>query len=189
MGGVACFAVSLVCRRMIGIVRSKSFRIFAAMVILVGALGVLELSSFPGRASERPKTQLQPLQTDDAPPELALLMGDLQRLTHKLALSADAGNAELAAFYLHESREQLRQIQSESPEYENVPVALLIDRLALPAYAPMEEAIATKDKQRMLAGIDSIIESCNVCHTATQHGFIRITRGTEVNPFNQSFAP
>jgi hypothetical protein len=116
-------------------------------------------------------------------------MGDLQRLTHKLALSADAGNAELAAFYLHESQEQLRKIQTEAPEYENLPIALLIDRLAHPAYASMQEAVAAKDKERMLAGVDSIIQSCNACHTATQHAFIRITPGTESNPFNQSFAP
>ncbi len=133
--------------------------------------------------------QLAPVEDSTATPELALLMGDLQRLTHKLALSADAGNAELAAFYLHESQEQLRKIQAEAPEYENIPVALLIDRLAHPAYAAMQEAVVAKDKKRMLAGIDSIIQSCNACHTATQHAFIRITPGTEVNPFNQSFAP
>ncbi|MEQ1749668.1 MAG: hypothetical protein ABL974_09620 [Prosthecobacter sp.] len=134
------------------------------------------------------KPALQPL-VESHTPELALLMGDLQRLTHKLALSADAGNTELAAFYLHESQEQLRKIQSEAPEYENLPVALLIDRMAHPAYSPMQEAVVAKDKERMLAGIDSIIQSCNACHTATQHAFIRITPGTEVNPFNQSFAP
>jgi hypothetical protein len=126
---------------------------------------------------------------DTDAPELALLMGELQRLTHKLALSADAGNAELSAFYLHESQEQLRKIQREAPDYENLPVAVLIDRLAHPAYAPLREAIEAKDKQRMLAGLDGVVQSCNACHAATQHAFIRITRGTEVNPFNQSFAP
>jgi hypothetical protein len=126
---------------------------------------------------------------DPSGPELALLMGDLQRLTHKLALSADAGNAELAAFYLHESQEQLHKIQREAPEYENLPIAVLIDRMAHPAYAPLQEAIAAKDQEGMLAGLDLIVQSCNACHVATQHGFIRITRGTGVNPFNQSFAP
>lgn len=133
--------------------------------------------------------QLAPVEEPSNTPELALLMGDLQRLTHKLALSADAGNAELAAFYLHESQEQLRKIQSEAPEYENIPVALLIDRLAHPAYAPMQDAVKAKDVNRMREGMNTIVQACNACHTATQHGFIRITQGTEVNPFNQSFAP
>ena len=133
--------------------------------------------------------QLAPVDESPATPELALLMGDLQRLTHKLALLADAGNAELAAFYLHESQEQLRKIQSEAPEYENLPVALLIDRLSHPAYAPMQEAVTAKDAKRMREGIHAIVQACNACHTASQHAFIRITPGTEVNPFNQSFAP
>ena len=30
---------------------------------------------------------------------------------------------------------------------------------------------------------------CNACHTAVQRGAIRITLGTDHNPFNQSFAP
>jgi hypothetical protein len=133
--------------------------------------------------------QLAPVDESAATPELALLMGDLQRLTHKLALSADAGNAELAAFYLHESQEQLRKIQTEAPEYENLPVALLIDRLAHPAYEPMQSAVTAKDAKRMREGVQSIVQACNACHTATQHTFIRITPGTEVNPFNQSFQP
>jgi hypothetical protein len=134
------------------------------------------------------KPALQP-PVESHTPELALLMGDLQRLTYKLALSADAGNAELAAFYLHESQEQLRKIQAEAPVYENIPVALLIDRLAHPAYAPMQEAVTAKDAKRMREGMNAIVQACNACHIATQHGFIRITVGTGVNPFNQSFAP
>ncbi len=134
----------------------------------------------------------------DAPaaPELALLMAVLQRLTHKLALSADAGNAPLAAFYLHESLEQLRAIQKDSPEYENQPIAVLIDRIALPAYADLQTSLnypatppAPATREVLLRSLDRVIASCNECHVATQHGVIQITRGTEVNPFNQSFRP
>jgi hypothetical protein len=153
------------------------------------ALLVTMFSSMRADPASAAVSTLTHMANESATPELALLMGDLQRLTHKLALSADAGNTELAAFYLHESQVQLRKIQSEAPEYENLPIALLIDRLAHPAYASMQEAVVAKDKERMLAGIDSIIQSCNACHTATQHAFIHITPGTEVNPFNQSFAP
>jgi len=142
-------------------------------------------------AEEKPDGQLMPLANGTDAPELALLMGDLQRLTHKLALSADAGNAELAAFYLHESLEQLQTIQKEAPEYERLPIALLIDRLGLPAYEALQAAVTEKPakRERLLQGLDAVVQSCNTCHMATQHGFLRITRGTEVNPFNQSFAP
>jgi hypothetical protein len=132
---------------------------------------------------------LRPLQDEAEAPELASLMGELQRYTHKLALSAEAGNAELAAFYLHESQEQLRKIQKEAPDYEQLPIALLVERLALPAYQPMQEAVTAKDKAQMRQAAEGIIQACNTCHTATQRSFIRITSGSDKNPFNQSFAP
>lgn len=146
----------------------------------------------PGEAhAEQAAPALRPVPTDDEPPELALLMGDLQRLTHKMALSAHEGNAELAAFYMHESLEQLQTIQEQSPVYEDQPIALLIDRTALSAYEPFREAVKARpiDRERMLTALDGVIASCNQCHVATKHPLIRITRGTEVNPFNQSFKP
>ena len=166
----------------------KPFISWALLAIICSAW-MLSLRAQHASTESPTEVGLTNLNHDETTPELALLMGDLQRLTHKLALSADAGNAALAGFYLHESMEQLHKIQSEAPEYERLPIALLIDRLAHPAYGLMQEAVNEKNKERMLAGLDGIIQSCNACHIATQHPFIRITRGTEINPFNQSFQP
>ncbi len=164
------------------------------LVALVSGLGAAGLAMNGGKDEEAAVlagTGLRPLEAENDAPELALLMGDLQRLTHKMALSANEGNAELAGFYMHESMEQLRTIQRDSPEYEGQPVALLIERLGLPAYEKLKEALAAKpsDRGQMLSALEVVIQSCNNCHTATHHGIIRITPGTEVNPFNQSFKP
>lgn len=142
-------------------------------------------------AQETSASGLRPVSAVDDVPELALLMGDLQRLTHKMALSANEGNAELAAFYMHESLEQLTTIQQQAPVYEDQPVSLLIERLALPSYEKFREAVKARpaDKDRMLTALDGVIASCNQCHVAAKHPLIRITRGTEANPFNQSFKP
>ncbi len=169
---------------------SRNFSLRILAVAVVGSGLVATLVSTDGIAEEA-KSRLSPVVHADAPPELALLMGDLQRLTHKMALSANEGNAELAAFYMHESLEQLKTIQEDSPEYEGQPIAVLIDRLARPAYEPFKQSVTAKpaDKERMLTALDGVIQSCNQCHVATQHPLIKITRGTEVNPFNQSFKP
>lgn len=158
------------------------------ILLLVGLAGWIVQLGFS--KSEEPELAVRPLVEDEAP-ELALLMGDLQRLTHKMALAADAGNPGLAAFYMHESIEQLKNIQRESPEYEGQPVALMIDRIGLPAYEAFAEAVEVRpvDRGRMLGALDGVVASCNRCHEGTGHGMIRITRGTEVNPFNQSFKP
>lgn len=161
-------------------------------VAVIGCGGVAALlQSQTTTEKPQPAARLAPLLEEEAAPELALLMGDLQRLTHKMALSAHEGNAPLAGFYLHESLEQLKAIQAEAPEYERLPIALLIDRLALPSYEPFKAALTEQplNHDRLMSTLDGIIQSCNACHATTEHGFIRITRGTEVNPFNQSFKP
>jgi hypothetical protein len=162
------------------------------ILVLAGTvIGVITMMVSSDGVAEELKPRLAPVVSTEAPPELALLMGDLQRLTHKMALSANEGNSELAAFYMYESLEQLKAIQEGSPEYEGQPVAVLIDRIARPAYEPFREAVKAKhtDKERMLTALDGVIQSCNQCHIATQHPLIKITRGTDVNPFNQSFKP
>jgi hypothetical protein len=162
------------------------------IVAVLGCGGVAALLHSQTTTEKRqPAAGLAPLLEEEAAPELALLMGDLQRLTHKMALSAHEGNAPLAGFYLHESLEQLKAIQAEAPEYERLPIALLIDRLALPAYEPFKAVLTEQplNRDRLMNTLDGIIQSCNACHVATEHGFIHITRGTEVNPFNQSFKP
>jgi hypothetical protein len=168
--------------------RNFGLEILAAAVLGIGLYAMMIPTD---SVAEETKTRLLPVVEADAAPELALLMGDLQRLTHKMALSANEGNAKLAAFYMHESLEQLKTIQKDSPEYEGQPVALLIDRLAIPAYEPFQKAVNAEsaDKDRMLTALDGVIQSCNQCHVATQHPLIKITRGIEVNPFNQSFKP
>ncbi len=171
--------------------RPAHLRFAAALGLVIVSAGVWLIAH--GQAPAPAKAEgLKPLIEAPPEPELALLMGTLQTLTHKLALSADAGNAPLAAFYVHESLEQLRAIQREAPEYEKLPIAVLIDRLALPAYAALEKATSPPSaatRETLLAGLDRVVQTCNDCHAATQHSVIRITRGTEVIPFNQSFQP
>lgn len=164
------------------LMRARTLSLFA----LVSA-GLCMVNAF--KAPSYGAGRLLPLSDEITQPELASLMGEMQRLTHKMALSADAGNAELVNFYMHESLEQMKKIQTEVPDYEGQPVALLMERMGQPAYATMQEAVNAKDKQQMLAALDAVVQSCNACHVATLHPFIRITRGTEVNPFNQSFKP
>lgn len=136
---------------------------------------------------------LAPMAEEAEPPELAPYMGELQRLVHKLSLSVAASNPKLASFYAHESMEQLERIQEELPEYEGQPVAMLIGRLALPAVKRVAEATKKADRsgevEPMREAVHGLVAACNKCHQLTLHGYIHITEGTGVNPFNQDFAP
>ncbi len=128
--------------------------------------------------------------TAEEPPELATYMGELQRLTHKLSLSAAAGNIELSRFYMHESLHILTEIQEDIPEYEDIAVAILIDRMSLPAYSQLQAVLAKKTVKAaaISKAVDGIVEGCNNCHEATRFGFIKI-KNSQHNPFNQDFNP
>lgn len=123
--------------------------------------------------------------------ELATPMGQLQQLTHKLSLATQARNVPLSRFYLEESISLIEEIQVRIPEYQNLPIAVHLERFAIPPYRQMQVILRVSndelDPGALDPAMDAIIDSCNACHRATNYGFIRIRRSTE-NPFNQDFS-
>ena len=120
-------------------------------------------------------------------PELAGYMADLQHHTHKLNLSIEAENTELAAFYLHEVEEVAEQVVRLFPQHDGAAVAAMVRSLLLPRIGALRATIdgARWDEARM--GVVDLVAGCNACHAAAGHGFIRV-EVTDANPFNQSFA-
>jgi len=170
---------------------SSRLRLRPCAVVLLALWIAVGRGAAAGEPAGSP--QLEPLPVEPVKIELAPFMGELQRLTHKLSLSIAAGNPELARFYAYESIELLRETQREVPEYEGQPVALLIDRLVLPRIQALQTGLeapaSAAGAPAIEAALAGVIESCNECHRSTGHGFIRITNGSDVNPFNQDFAP
>jgi hypothetical protein len=130
---------------------------------------------------------------EEAPKELAAYMTELQVLTHKLGLSIDAKNSQLIQLYLHESLVKVEEIQITLPEYEGVPVALLLDRLALPAYKVVREsydAPAESDNyfKNINIAYNSLLNTCNTCHASSGREYIWISPNP-ANPYLQDFSP
>ncbi|MGZ0657501.1 hypothetical protein ACWPKS_18025 [Coraliomargarita sp. W4R72] len=123
--------------------------------------------------------------------ELAEYMTQLQVYTHKLSLSVSAKNVPLAKFYLHESVAHLKQIQEVFPEYENQPIALLIDRLAIESYQPLNALLNTSgaatEVREFDHALEMIVNACNACHISSEAP-IRIKRN-DINPYMQDFNP
>jgi hypothetical protein len=116
------------------------------------------------------------------------LMTALQTHTHKLQLSLEAGNGRLADFYLHEMEELLEEI-GEIEEYDGYPVGQLASAMLEPAMEALEAAVDDGDIAAAAgAPFDALLNACNACHTATEHGFIVIARNSS-NPYLQSFEP
>jgi hypothetical protein len=121
-------------------------------------------------------------------PGLAMQMHYIQMWTHKLALSVEAENEELAGFYHHELEEAIEDLIESIEEYDGYQIADLTQVMLVPALDAFEDALDGEDgwvvvKERF----EALIQTCNSCHVATEHGYIVINNGFGKNPFNQTF--
>jgi hypothetical protein len=115
-------------------------------------------------------------------------MGELQHHAHKLDLSIQAENADLARFYLHEVAEVAERIEHTFPRHDGHAIAELARTILQPELVRLRAALARPSWGEARSGFVGLIAGCNRCHAATGHGFVRIEAAT-ANPFNQSFVP
>ncbi|WP_445665369.1 hypothetical protein [Fodinibius sp. AD559] len=121
-------------------------------------------------------------------PELADAMGQLQTYFHKYALAVEAKNHELATFYFHEVRAAADGIKENIPGYEGYDIKRFMTLIFDPSIEPVETALANKNWDEVREKTIDLTNSCNSCHNATSHGFVKITPGFNNNPFNQDFS-
>ena len=126
------------------------------------------------------------LQADDHI-ELVGLMRELQRYSHKIHLSLEAGNRRLAGFYTHEMEEIIETLV-DIDEYDGHSVGRLVEDRLEPAFAAFEDSLGGRGKLAPPEALDQVLGACNSCHEATDHGFIVIRKNPH-NPYMQSFTP
>ena len=132
------------------------------------------------------KTTEAPNQTNPSskPVELAVLMKNIQYFTHKLGLTLQAQNRPLATFYAHELEEGLQDIYALE-RHDTLPIGQIAKKLMPQPLSVLAQTIKNQEQDPNEA-FQKLLNACNQCHEATQHGFIRIIAPTN-NPFNQSF--
>jgi len=155
------------------------------LVSVFASFGFLsQCSPEPQESNSSPNQQTQPEEV----PELAEPMSTMQRYTHKFALAVDAENQELAQFYFHEIRALSDEIKENIPGYEGYDIARFMSLFMDPVIPPVEEALANTDWNETRRQVQELVNSCNTCHNATAHGFVKITPGFDNNPYNQDFS-
>lgn len=124
----------------------------------------------------------------DNTPELANAMGQLQRYFHKFALAVEAENHTLANFYLHEVEAAADGIKKNIPSYEGYDIRKFMTILFDPDAESVENALDDKNWSEIRQKTIELSNSCNSCHNATSHGFVKVSPGFNNNPFNQNFS-
>ncbi len=112
-------------------------------------------------------------------------MSKLQYFVHKTGLALKADNARLTGFYVHELEEMIEELE-EFGQYKSYAIGKLIEDMLVPEFEHLEKQVKHGDSAAQWKAYNKLIESCNSCHNATAHGFIRVMFNSE-NPYPQSF--
>jgi hypothetical protein len=120
-------------------------------------------------------------------PGLAVQMKYMSYWAHKVGLSVEAENMELADFYHHELEEAAEDLIDSIESYDGFPIAELTKSMLVPALDALEDALDAGNWTEIRSAYTTVVTSCNTCHVATDHGYIVITEGYGNNPFNQEF--
>jgi len=114
-------------------------------------------------------------------------MGYYQRFSTKLWLAGINQNWEVANFYSHELEEVTEEFVSENVNHDGHNLSDFARTMIEPAIEEIEEAIEKKDEVLFVKNYRQLVTSCNTCHLASDHAFIRIKMPDSVNVFNQEF--
>lgn len=119
--------------------------------------------------------------------ELAVLMGELQRHSMKLGYAVAGRNQPLAAFYLHEIEEVQEDLMAIG-EHEGMPIGSTTRIILAPTLEALEATLGQGNWDRDWQRYEAVIQACNRCHQATEHGFVEILPAQGEPPYNQRFA-
>ena len=120
--------------------------------------------------------------------ELATYMGAIQRFADKLYFSGLNQNWELAKFYIHEIEEQIEVISVANISEENIAITPLLSQMIIPTIKNLETSVNKTDVKGFIKHYKLMITSCNSCHSATNHGFIRLKIPKMTMFANQDFS-
>lgn len=127
------------------------------------------------------------VETEQQQAELALYMSRLQWHSEKLGFAIQGRNGRLAEFYLEEVGEVLEEVKSRAPVHDGLPIANLVTIIADPEIKLLNESLENNDWSAIDKQYLELVNSCNRCHSATQHEFIVILPVEGKPPFSQRF--
>lgn len=119
--------------------------------------------------------------------EVAVYMNRLQLYSAKLYFAGEAGNDELAHFYLHELEEVIEEVVEAKISDEGIPVSANMKTYGEPAIKMLEQALENEQGISFESAYENLVTSCNSCHIATKHEFIRIRKPQSLPLDNQDF--
>ncbi|MEX0608116.1 MAG: hypothetical protein WD016_04320 [Balneolaceae bacterium] len=145
------------------------------------------LTGFACQDGEESSAQSNSEENYEAQLPLIYQMAFIDRYATKLYLAGVEENWALADIYAHELEEVSDMIIGGNYVDEGINRSELLETILLPQIEQMEVAIDSKDAELFQKNYQTMINSCNQCHSISQYGLIKITI-PENNPYNQDFS-
>lgn len=162
----------------------RSARMNRALAVTLVALGVSVLAFLTALIAVAtppiPTRESRAIERHDqlAEDEATLLdhMVLMQRYVEKAALSAEAGNWPLTAFYAQKIDERAQRVIEGGYVVDGIDVSAIAAQVADPRAHALTEAAATRDSALFQAAYDEMVAGCNTCHASSGYGLVRIVR-------------
>jgi len=101
-------------------------------------------------------------------------MGYLQRYADKLWFAGKQGDWELAKFYQGEITETAEAIAHAKVTRDGIAVSALLESHLPASMEGLSQALDARDRGRFETSYRAMVDSCNACHMAAEHSFIRV---------------
>lgn len=111
------------------------------------------------------------------------IMGNIQRYHSKLWFSGNNRNWELAEFEIHEMKENFEDLEIYQECKNETEYISMIE----PVLQTLDNAIKKKDLNQFKENFMLLTNTCNSCHTVTNHEFIEIKTPDFQANINQVF--
>jgi hypothetical protein len=117
----------------------------------------------------------------------------LQRYSDKIWFAGQARNQRLAEWYvwrLESAADHITDGVTEHYAGDNYDTRVLTEAMLMPALPPLYAAIERKDWAAFDTTYAALVDACNGCHLAANHGYVRI-KVPDGEPIygNQDYAP
>lgn len=155
-------------------------------LIFLLAIGLFSCQNKTDQQTQKLAARIDSLQaqvSEQYKPGLGTFMKHVQMHHAKLWLAGKNQNWPLAEFEMHELKERLEDIERVHAGNDEIqPIDMIY-----PPLDKVDQAIEKQDSGRFATAYTTLTQTCNSCHQATDHAFVRVKKPERPPISNQKY--
>ncbi len=124
---------------------------------------------------------------EESMPGLGWTMNLIQIYHTKFYFAMKEGNTEVMTYVHHELEENFESVVENHGDHDGIDIAGVAKNTVLPALEELKKSIDSKNDSLILQSFEFLTVTCNKCHYASEHPFIKIKYPEGESYLNQDF--